>query len=172
MTDDIEIVSGGSGRCGQSSVIDRRAVCQAEGGIVAAPTHEENPMSRLLARALAALLSLNIAACSTLRDVPPSRERAISGAPAPTRGLRVGDEVRLTLISSVQTELVITAVEADALIGNPTDKSPSVRIAYDQIARIERREFDWLKTSLLTVGAVTLVAAYALSHIAFFPGPP
>jgi hypothetical protein len=129
-------------------------------------------MSRLLVRVLAALLSLSIAACSTLRDVPSSRERATAGAPVPTRGLRVGDEVRLTLNSSAQTELVVTAVETDALIGNPTDKAPSVRIGYDQIARIERREFDWLKTSLLTVGALTLVAAYALSHVAFFPGPP
>ena len=126
----------------------------------------------LFQRLLVALLSLSLVACSTLRTVPEWRQASAPGAPASSQAVRVGDEVRVKTASASPVDLTLTAVEADALAGNPKDKSPPVRIAFDQIVRVERMELDVLKVAGLVVVGLVVLLGVALKNAAFFPPPP
>ena len=122
---------------------------------------------------LVALLSLSLVACSTLRAVPEWRQASTPGAPPSSQAVRVGDEVRVTTTAAAgPVDLTVTAVEADALAGNPKGKSPAVRIAFDQIVRVERMELDALKVGALVVVGLVVLLAVALKNAAFFPPPP
>jgi hypothetical protein len=121
-------------------------------------------MVPLARRVLVLWLCGCLSACSTMREVPQWRPSGAASAPAPGDGLRAGDDVRITLVSSEAIGLRLTAVESDALVGVPNDSSAPRRIALDQIAGVERKETDAVKTAGLVTGVVLLtVVVYALA---------
>jgi hypothetical protein len=115
-------------------------------------------MVSLVKRVLVVWLCGSLAACSTMREVSQWRPAGASSAPAPAGGLGPGDDLRVTLVSSEAIGLRLTTVEPDALVGVPNGTSTPRRVPLDQIAAVERKETDPLKTTGLVIG-VTLLAA-------------
>ena len=100
---------------------------------------------------VALLLSLVmfLTGCTSLRTTP------LPGAPGQSQAIRLGDDVRVQTKTGQTSSFKVTAVEPDALAGT------GVRIKYDDMAGLQVRQLDALKTTLLVVGlvAVGVVAA-------------
>jgi len=114
---------------------------------------------RLGRRSLVLLLVCALTACSTLHPVPGSssevRNRIRGGAL-----LGPGDSVRVSTVTGRPQEFVVSAVEADYLVGN------DVRIPIDSITQLEIRDHSAAKSTarvVLVVGLEILVmCAFAM----------
>jgi hypothetical protein len=117
----------------------------------------------ILVRILSALLCFSISACSSLQVLPHWNSTLPAGSSDQFQRLRVDDEVLITTVSAKQVAMVIERIEPDALVGHEDNwkryfsrKDQTVRIQFDDIAQVERREFSWVKTVLLVTGLLML----------------
>jgi hypothetical protein len=126
-------------------------------------------MSTFRVRLLCTWLAVSLVGCSSLRPVADwSADRPPE---VQARSLHAGDIVEVATPSGTSQRLVVTAVEADAVVVASADRSASQRVPFDRIQRVETRQFDGLRTALLVVGLTTALVYFALSHVAFMPGP-
>ena len=70
--------------------------------------------------------------------------------------LRPGDRVRLTTTDGALHEFEVVALEEDALVG------PDLRLAFEEIASVEKQTPNHLSTVLLAGGVVTLIVVGTL----------
>jgi len=136
-------------------------------------------MKRLIIEVISAWLCLSVAACSTMRSVPLWRESAAPGGTDPAQCLQVGDVVRVTTKSAAEVDLVVTAIEDDAVVGTRAGSPAPERFLFDDIVRVERKQFDTRGTVLLgasgavlVVGLVVAALLRLLGGIAFMPSGP
>jgi len=99
-----------------------------------------------------------LSGCTSLRTTP------LPGAPGQTPAIRLGDDVRVQTKTGQTSNFKVTAVEPDALAGT------GVRIKYDDMAGLQVRQLDALKTTLLVVGVVA-VAVVGAGMASGFGGP-
>lgn len=130
-------------------------------------------MSKTFLHVLSAILCISISACTTLRAVPDWRASSPAGATGQNQGLSVDDEVLVTTVEGNQTRLIILSIEPDALVGYshqhgyPDRVDQPIRIKFDDIAKVERSETSWLRTSLAIAGAslVYLISMLSQLHV-------
>lgn len=122
-------------------------------------------MATMKQTAVVVLLCLAMTACTTARVVADGQQaiRAVAGA-APAEGLKVGEQLQVTGRDGSKLSGQLDAIEADGLL-LATGEGKQRRIAFEQIERIERREFDGVKTLGIVVGAVMLLALAAARSI-------
>ncbi len=126
-------------------------------------------MFKLCQKILGLILCVCITACTSLRTVPVTPEG--SGATA-SHKLNVGDEIVVASRSGGSQKMVINAIEANALLGRVDGVQQPVRIAFNDIAQVERREIDALKSAVLVLLIVVGGSAALLKKAAFFPPAP
>jgi len=111
--------------------------------------------------AVALLLSLVIfvTGCTSLHTT------AVPGAPGQVSAIRPGDAVQVQTKAGQTSSFKVTAVESDALTGT------GVRIKYDDMAGLQVRRPDMMKTGLLVVlvAASAVVVAGMVTPIHFGP---
>jgi hypothetical protein len=120
-------------------------------------------------RAIAAILSVSLMACSSMRAVPDWRAQANSSSSEGQRTLKVGDEVTVTTADKGPISLVLTRIEPDALVG--TTAGSEIRLPFEQVSGVEVRRFDGLRTTGLTVLIILALLYWALSSATFMTGP-
>lgn len=127
-------------------------------------------MPRIVRKLLSALLCVSLTACTSIRTVPDWS--VSSKVSAKQYGLNVGDELLITTTPGRPVLMKLTAIEPQALTGRDLDKSDSIRVPFDQITQVERKEFDVLKTTLLVALIVVVGLTAAVKKAAFYPPPP
>lgn len=122
-------------------------------------------MATMKQTAVVVLLCMAMTACTTARVVADGQQavRAVASA-APAEGLKVGEPLQVTMRDGSRLGGQLDAIEADALL-IATGDGKQRRIAFEQIERIERREFNGAKTVGLVVGALVLLALAAAKSI-------
>ena len=111
-------------------------------------------------------LSLLVTGCVSLRSVP----LPVSGQPAASVAVKVGDHVQVQTRSGETYQFEVTAVESDALIGK------SRRVRYEDMAGLQVKHLDQLRTGVAvvgtTLGVLAVVALIALASGGFVVMPP
>ena len=125
--------------------------------------------SILTSRALCVLLYLSISSCTSMKVVPgwPMPSDPHLGVQASE--LRVGDELSLTIRPQKQMRFIVTSTEEKVLIGHIKGESETMRIHYDQIVSVERREVAVGKSILVGASAVIGFLATMAFSMAFAP---
>lgn len=122
-------------------------------------------MATMKQTAVVVLLCLAMTGCTTARVVADGQQaiRAVASA-APAEGLKVGEQLQVTGRDGSKLSGQLDAIEADGLL-LATGEGKQRRVAFEQIERIERREFDGIKTLGIVVGAFMLLALAAARSI-------
>ncbi len=122
-------------------------------------------MATMKQTVMVVLLCLATTACTTARVVADGQQAIRSAAAAgPAEGLKVGEQLQVMGRDGSKHSGQLDAIEADGLLLG-TGEGKQRRIAFEQIERIERREFDGVKTIGIVVGAVMLLALAAARSI-------
>jgi hypothetical protein len=125
--------------------------------------------TRIIALFCAASPLFGMTACATTRIVgdrfvtPPTLQGGLDRIVAPN------DQVVVTTTDGTRVALTVTAVSADALEGRVDDAAEATRLPIERIARIERREKDSVKTTVLVVGIVIVVLAVVYAMVSSIP---
>jgi len=107
-------------------------------------------------------ITMLLSGCQSMRPVD------LSGNEPLIAKVRTGDHVRIWMRDGRKLDLQLTAVEPDALV------SGEQRVPLKDVERIERRQINWTRTTMLLVGlglvaAVVAVAVAAASRPVFGP---
>jgi hypothetical protein len=119
------------------------------------------PLRRHLQRAVLGASLLALVGCSSLQVV---MEFGSAHAPAPAsvnRLLAPNDALTVTKVDGTQLKLHLTSLSGTSLDGVDDQTAAKVSIPLGEITRIERREFDGLKTAFLVVAIAAGVYALA-----------
>ena len=124
---------------------------------------------RIIALLCAVSLLVGTTACTSMRTVaegtgtPPTLQGALNQLVAPN------DQVEVTTTDGTRIALTVTAVTADALEGSVDAAAEATRVPVERIARIDRREKDGAKTTILVVGIIVgvVVVAYVLAFFIY-----
>jgi hypothetical protein len=111
-------------------------------------------------RSLVALLtgvSVLFTGCVSMRSVP----LPVSGQPAQTVAVKVGDKVQVQTRSGETFVFTVTAVESDTLAGKSEPAGKEVRVKYQDIASLQVERVDAVRTSLAGVGTVLIIVGVA-----------
>jgi hypothetical protein len=127
-------------------------------------------MHPAVVRIVALVLSSSLLGCSSLQAIPEWRKQGESTRPSQAAPFKVGDEVRVSTVDRPSTTMVLTAIEADTLTGKSLETEKVVRIPFDQIVAIERRQFDALRTAGVVALVVIGLVVWALSQATFMAG--
>jgi hypothetical protein len=124
-------------------------------------------------RVVAAAVVLSQVACTSLQPIPgfgaPGSSAMNQGTPSSPQ-VASGALVRVQLRSGETMDVVVAAVDSIALIG--TRGGRDVRIEWQDVAALESRRFDWVRTGLLVLGIVALgQLAHGLAKVVN-PAPP
>jgi hypothetical protein len=115
-----------------------------------------------------------LSGCTTLRSVP----LPAPGQPDQAVTVKVGDEVQVHLKSGEELVFKITAIEPDALFGTKTKNGGEVRAAFQDMAGLQVKRVDPVRTGVAIVGGVAgvllvvLLVTAASGGIAFMPAGP
>jgi hypothetical protein len=96
--------------------------------------------------------------CTTLKPLPPrssSQELAMQ--------LKVGDDIRVTTRNGERLTFEVTEVGQSAVSG--ARKGNTFEVSYDQIAAVDVREFNGLKTLGLTTLSITAAFGVLLTAV-------
>ena len=123
-----------------------------------APSRPESPVRRFRGWTLPAdlavviALAISLSGCTGYRRVNiPNRQSPVA---AISSQVAVGDVVRVVLVNRQRLEFRVAAVEPDGIVGKDGQ-----RVNYADIAALERRTTDKLKTTLLIASPVLIFAA-------------
>lgn len=111
-------------------------------------------------RSLVALLtgvSVLFAGCVSMRSVP----LPVSGRPAQTVAVKVGDKVQVQTRGGETFVFMVTAVESDTLVGKSEPAGKEVQVKYQNIASLQVERVDAVRTSLAGVGTVLIIVGVA-----------
>ena len=115
------------------------------------------------------LICISLCACTSMRRVDPGQQTDWAGLTSDERRLTAGDQLRVSLKNNVVIELTISSVSALAIQGIDAKTDSTISLPLTDIATVERREKDSIKTTLLVVllvvGAVLLIKVIAATHI-------
>lgn len=100
-------------------------------------------------------------ACTSLRTVVDTQAGLASPAQPP---LTPGDELTITTRDGARTQIALTSVASDFVEGSPEKGAPPRRFDLGQVIKIERREFDGMKTTFLVI--VIAAGMYAIASAA------
>ncbi len=89
------------------------------------------------------IAALLVAACTTMRPVPGSRDQIAEQVRAGAL-LKPGDRIRVVTDSGAEQKLRVAGIRSDGTI---VAKETEVRV--DEIASLEKREKSWIKTGVL-----------------------
>lgn len=103
---------------------------------------------------------LAFTACTSLRTVVDATAGLTTPAQPP---LAPGDELTITTRDGAQSQITLTSLAADSIEGKPERSAPPERFELSGVAKIERREFDGLKTTFLVLVIAAGVYAIALA---------
>ncbi len=115
-------------------------------------------MHSSLRRSVALLCALALTACTTLNVVDDRSATPPQDPPALTKSVRADDRVRITTLDGRMRVLRLTSVTDSELTGHAEGSVQSMSIPAAQVARIERRDFSFGKTSLLVLGVIATAA--------------
>ena len=111
-------------------------------------------------RSLVALMtgvSVLFTGCVSMRSVP----LPVSGQPAQTVAVKVGDKVQVQTKSGETFVFKVTSVESDTLVGKVDPLGKEVRIKYQDIASLQVERVDAVRTSLAGVETVLIIVGVA-----------
>jgi hypothetical protein len=123
-------------------------------------------MNPVFQRLILLVLCANLLACSTLQSLPPAAWGAVKGVSPPagtgsSGALQVGDKLVLATAQQARLVLRLTALQADALVGTNEADGSVLRVPSADIVSLQRQEIDVLRTALLVLAGVALVALVA-----------
>jgi hypothetical protein len=123
-------------------------------------------MRRTLQRLILLVLCASLLACTTLQSLPPaawgSPKNAVQPAsPGRLAELQVGDKLVLATAQQARVVLRLTALQPDALVGTNDADNSAMRVPLADIVSLQRQEVDVLRTALLVLGGVALLALVA-----------
>jgi hypothetical protein len=111
-------------------------------------------MHRTIQRAVAAMCTLSLIACTSLQHLSEKDSAGVSRAHRQAQNVKIGETVRLNLKSAAPFDLVATEVTSDAIAGTHEGNPRSVKLA--EVESIEQNRFDVLRTTLLIAGLVLI----------------
>lgn len=125
-------------------------------------------MHSAISRFVVVLCSLALVACSTLRTVTDQSAIAPAQRTRLPPSLGIDDLVTVTTVDGTVRTLRVSAISETSLDGVAEGSAQASHILVEQIAKVERREFDGLKTALLimTLVGIAYVIAEALATAA------
>jgi hypothetical protein len=120
-------------------------------------THPSRGFRFRFAVALMTGVSVLFTGCVSMRSVP----LPVSGQPAQTVAVKVGDKVQVQTKSGETFVFKVTSVESDTLVGKVDPLGKEVRIKYQDIASLQVERVDAVRTSLAGVGTVLIIVGVA-----------
>jgi hypothetical protein len=109
-----------------------------------------------------ATAAVSLAACTTVRQLSPGQSGNCALAPAadPADQVQPGDDLVIRMKDGRMVTLRVGAVEPRSIAGAASGQASPVQVECDQIESLERREVDKVRTTVLVVGVVALVALF------------
>lgn len=98
-------------------------------------------------------LCVLLSGCVSMKSVPPP----VPGQPIQAMAVKVGDKVQIQTQGGELYAFTVTAVEPAALVGKVEAGGREIRIRYDDIAKLQVRRIDAVRTSLAGVGTILVV---------------
>lgn len=112
-------------------------------------------MTSVLKKSVALLLCISMTACTSMHVVADGPLAVKQVGELRTEGLVSGESLQIVCYDGQKQIMEFGRIEAGALLGKVDGKERS--IALDQVERIERKQIDGTRTTLL-VGAIVAVA--------------
>jgi hypothetical protein len=107
-------------------------------------------MKRFARNTLLLTLCLSLGACTSMQTVADSRN-----------ALHAGDKITLHTRDGKQLDWTVAAVDASAISGSEAGQ----RVPHEQVERVERAEFDAVKTIGLAALGLATVGYFALRSV-------
>lgn len=117
-------------------------------------------MNKQLRLSVIVCMCIAFTACTSLRTVVDTKAGLTASAQAP---LAPGNQLTLTTRDGTQTPIVLTSLAADFIEGSQEKGAPLRRFDLAEVVKIERREPDGVKTTLLVIAIAAGVFALALA---------
>jgi hypothetical protein len=111
-------------------------------------------------------LVLTAVGCASFKLVPLATNPTDNAASLAAKRVAPGDTVRVVLKNGQQSEFTLRSVEGDALVGQDGQ-----RVAFADVASLERRSISATKTTLLVLSPIIVFSAmFAVALIAVAAG--